>query len=298
LIERIPFGNTGHLSTRIIFGAAALGRMSQKRADATLELLLEHGVNHVDTAASYGDSELRLAPFLKHHRQDLFLATKTRERKGQAARDELCRSLERLGVDHVDLIQLHHLVDLSEWETALGRDGAVEALAAARSEGLVRYIGVTGHGTWVAERHRMSLERFPFDSVLLPYSHTTMSDPVYTADFRRLLALCRERQVAVQTIKSVARRRWRPEDPEARFSWYKPIKEPEALRRAVHFVLACPGLFLNSSSDARLLPAILAAAAERIEEPSTAALDRDHAALAIEPLFVRGVSDEVFLPPP
>ncbi len=297
MIVRTPFGTTGHSSSRIIFGAAALGAMRQDRADKTLDVLLEFGVNHIDTAASYGDSELRLAPFLRQHRADFFLATKTHERGADGARAQLHRSLERLGVTQVDLVQMHNLVDKDEWQTALGPGGALEALIQAKEEGLVRFIGVTGHGTWVAERHLQSLERFPFDSVLLPYNHTMMSQPAYAADFRRLQALCGERNVAMQTIKSVARRRWQDADSDPHFSWYTPIKEPAALRRAVHFVLAEPGLFLNSSSDATLLRPILEAASAPIEPPTAEAMDRDVAEHGMTPLFVRGESDEVVLAP-
>jgi aryl-alcohol dehydrogenase-like predicted oxidoreductase len=292
MIEKAPFGSTGHLSSRVIFGAAALAAMRQERADAVLEVLVERGVNHVDSAASYGDSELRLAPWLRTHRDSVFLATKTIERTDAAARAGLERSLERMQVDRVDLIQLHNLVDESGWQTAFGPGGAVEALAAAREEGLARFIGVTGHGTRVAEMHLRSLERFPFDSVLVPCNYTMLSQPEYRADFDALLALCAERGVAVQTIKSVARRRWR-DDAGPRFSWYEPLRDPEAIRRAVHFVLARPGLFLNTSSDARLLRAILDAAEEAGETPSDAAMAADVARHAVEPLFVRGVSDAI-----
>lgn len=297
MIERTPFGGTGHVSSRIIFGAAALGGMRQDRADKTLEVLLEFGVNHIDTAANYGDSELRLAPFLRQHRSEFFLATKTNERSAAGARTQLHRSLERLGVAQVDLVQLHNLVDKDEWQTALGPGGALDALIQAKEEGLVRFIGVTGHGTWVAERHLESLERFAFDSVLLPYNHTMMSQPIYAADFKRLQALCRERNVAMQTIKSVARRRWQDADLDPHFSWYMPLKDPAALRRAVHFVLAEQRLFLNSSSDATLLRPILEAASEPIEAPTPEAMDRDVAEHGMAPLFVRGESDEVFLAP-
>ena len=208
MIERAEFGRTGHQSSRVIFGAAALGRMSQERADATLDSLFEFGINHVDTAASYGESELRLAPWLVSHRQQVFLASKTGDRTGDAARASLERSLVRLGVDQVDLIQLHNLVEDDEWETAHGPGGAVEALAAARDEGLVRFIGVTGHGTRIAGAHTRSLDRFDFDSVLLPYNFSLLQDGAYRGDVEHLLEICAERRVAVQTIKAVARRRW------------------------------------------------------------------------------------------
>ena len=293
MIERIPFGSTGHASTRVLFGAAALGSMRQERADAVLEQVLAAGVNHIDVAASYGDAELRLAPFLRQHRAGFFVATKTGQRTAAGARDELHRSLERLGVDRVDLIQLHNLVDEAEWATALGPGGALEALVEARNEGLVRFIGVTGHGTPAPAMHLRSLERFPFDSVLAPYNCSMMAQPEYARDFERLYRTCRERGVAVQTIKSVARRRWRPDDADKHFSWYMPIKDRDAIRRAVHYVLARPGLFLNSSSDASLLPTILAAAGLPLDPTTGEEMARDVAALGIEPLFVRGVSDAI-----
>ncbi|MFP6835149.1 MAG: aldo/keto reductase [Pseudomonadales bacterium] len=293
MIERLNFGRTGHHSSRTIFGAAALGGMSQSRAIEVLDSLSGYGVNHIDTAAGYGESELRLAPWLTHNRQDFFLATKTGERSGAGARDQLQRSLERLGVDQVDLIQLHNLVDENEWQTAMGPGGALEALIEARDDGLVRFIGVTGHGTHVAQMHLRSLARFDFDSVLVPYNFTMMQQPEYAADFEALVTLCAERNVAVQTIKSIARRRWTEQDDEKRFSWYMPLRDVEPIQRAVHFVLSRPGLFLNTSSDATLLPIVLNAAEQSLEPPSEDALQADIQQLGIEPLFVRGVSDTI-----
>src|SRR3954453_23889464 len=259
MIERAEFGRTGHLSSRVIFGAAALGGMRQEKADQVLDVLPEFGVNHIDTAIAYGESELRLAPWLRTRRSDYFLATKTGARTGDKARASLERSLERLGVDHVDLIQHHNLVEPEEWETAFAPGGSVEALAKARDEGLTRFIGVTGHGLRIAGMHLRSLERFDFDSVLLPYNFTVMRDPSYRADVESLLALCAERRVAVQTIKSVARRRW-TDDSQPHYSWYEAIHEPEPMQRAVRYVLGRSQLFLNTSSDARLLRPTLDAA--------------------------------------
>jgi aryl-alcohol dehydrogenase-like predicted oxidoreductase len=291
-MEKIPFGRTGHLSTRVLFGAAALGGMRQERADQVLDLLLEFGVNHIDTAASYGDSELRVGPWMDGYRDRFFLATKTGERTREGARASLHRSLERLRVAQIDLLQLHNLVDEAGWQTAFAPGGAVEALLEARDQGLVRFLGVTGHGTYAPGMHRRSLERFPFDSVLLPYNYSMMGEPRYTADFEALFRLCQERGVAVQTIKSVARRRWQ-QAPERRFSWYEPLRDRDAVRRAVHFVLGRPGLFLNSSSDATLLRLTLEAASERARLPSPAELESDGARFDIEPLFVRDVSDAI-----
>lgn len=282
MIERRQFGRTGHESSRVIFGAAALGSTRQEKADEVLAQVAEMGINHIDTAASYGDSELRLAPWLADHRAEVFLATKTGARSGADARAELERSLDRLGVDSVDLIQLHNLVEDDEWEQAHAPGGAVEALAAARDEGLVRFIGVTGHGLRIAAMHARSLAEFDFDSVLLPYSYSLHAIERYRTDVEALMAMCGERRVAVQTIKAVARRRWRP-DGEKKFSWYEPITEPGAARRAIAWALANPQVFVNTSSDIRLLPRYAEAVAEG--PPNADDLDRDAATLDIEPLF-------------
>ena len=292
MIEHTLFGRTGHESSRVLFGAAALGGMKQDRADRLLEPLFEHGVNHLDTAASYGDSELRLAPWLRRYRSEFFVASKTGARDYAGARDSIQRSLERLQIERLDLIQLHNLVEPAEHEQALGPGGALEAAVEARDAGLVRFIGVTGHGTRVCAMHCKSLERFAFDSVLAPYNWTMMQSPEYAADFEALVSLCAERSVALQTIKSVARRRWRDDDPSPRFSWYEPLRDPTAIQNAVHFVLRRPGLFLNTSSDATLLPQILAAA-EKLEMPEDGTLDGDTRTHGIEPLFVRGASEGI-----
>src|SRR3954447_21749051 len=228
MIERAPFGRTGHHSSRVIFGSAGIARVDQQRADRLLPLLVEHGVNHIDTAAMYGDAELRLAPWLKDHPGKFFVATKTHARDGDGAREGLERSLTRLGVDHVDLIQLHNLVEPDEWEVAHAPGGALEALERARDEGLTRFIGVTGHGLRIAGMHRRSLQRFDYDTVLLPYNFTLLQDPGYRADVEQLLAECAERDVGVQTIKSIARRRWadaKPAPSEQRPSWYEPLTD-------------------------------------------------------------------------
>ena len=292
MIERAAFGRTGHDSTRVIFGAAALGRMSQDRADATLAVVADFGLNHIETAAAYGDAELRLAPFLASHRADVFLATKTGDRTGDGARASLERSLERMGVDSVDLIQLHNLVEEDEWATAHGPGGAVEALARARDEGLTRFIGVTGHGLRIARMHLRSLERFDFDSVLFPYNFVLGRNEAYRSDVEELIAVCADRHVATQTIKSIARRRWRDDDSAPRYSWYAPVTEADALGRAVRYVLGRPGLFLLSSSDATRLPAILAAA-QNGPTPTDDELAADAAAEGMEPLFDGGELERI-----
>jgi aryl-alcohol dehydrogenase-like predicted oxidoreductase len=263
MIERRPFGRTGHLSTVTLFGGAALARASQADADRTLELLLRHGVNHIDTAASYGDSELRIGPWMARHRQEFFLATKTGKRTAPEAREELHRSLDRLRVDHVDLIQLHSLGHPDDWDQAMGPEGALEAAVEARAQGLVRFIGVTGHGWTIAAMHRRSLARFDFDSVLLPYNFQMAENERYRRSVEELLALCRERNVAVHIIKSIARGRWATAD-RTHTTWYQPLESQADIDRAVHWVLGVPGVFLNTVGDLRLLPRVLEAAS-RVE---------------------------------
>ena len=278
------FGSTAHRSSRLIFGGAALGAMTQERADATLALVDEAGINHLDTAADYGESERRMKPFLSQHRDRFFLATKTAERAGDAARAQLERSFERMGVDHVDLIQLHNLVEPDEWEAAFAPGGAVEALAAARDEGLVRFVGVTGHGLRIPSTHVRSLERFDFDSVLFPFNAVLLRDDHYRADVEALRAVCVERGVAMQTIKSIARGRW-SERTGREFSWYEPLTDPDAIGRAVRYVLANDDLFLNTTSDARLLPHVIAAASGDLSAPSGDEVDADIDRFDITPLF-------------
>jgi aryl-alcohol dehydrogenase-like predicted oxidoreductase len=259
MIERRPFGRTGHQSAATLFGAAALARASQADADRTLEVLLRHGVNHIDTAARYGDSELRIGPWMARHRQDFFLATKTGQRGAREAREDLHRSLERLRVDYVDLIQLHSLGHPDDWERAMGPGGALETLVEARQQGLARFIGVTGHGWTIPAMHRRSLARFDFDAILMPYNFFMAQDERYRSHFEEVLAQCRQRQVAVQVIKSVARGPWATAD-RSRATWYQPLEEQADIDRAVHWALAVPGVFLNTPGDIELLPRVLEAA--------------------------------------
>lgn len=267
MIPTQPFGKTGHESTRTLFGAAALGNVTQAEADQTLEVLLQYGVNHIDTAASYGDSELRIGPWMAEHRKDFFLATKTGERTYAAARDQIRRSLELLRVDQVDLIQLHNLTDPDEWEIAMGPDGALRAAVEARDEGLVRFIGVTGHGPLVARTHIRSLEHYAFDSVLLPFNFVEMQKPDYAAEFEQLFRMCQERGVAVQTIKGATRRPW-GEHGHTRATWYEPFEDQSDVDIAVSWVLGRPGIFLNTAGDIHILPRILDAASRFTAKPS------------------------------
>jgi aryl-alcohol dehydrogenase-like predicted oxidoreductase len=283
-IEQLSFGRTDHLSTRLLLGAAAFSEVSQAEADATMDVALAYGINHVDTAASYGDAELRLGDWIRRHGRPFFLATKTGERTVTAAREEIHRSLERLQVDQVDLIQLHHLVDPQEWETALGPGGALEAAIEARDEGLVRFIGVTGHGWTVAAQHLAALGRFDFDSVLLPYSYTMMQNESYRAEFDTLYSLCQERNVAIQTIKSIVHTPW-GDSPQTRATWYKPLEDEQDINTAVQWVLGRPGLFINTVGDIHVLPKVLQAAADYNGPISDEDMKAQVERLAMRPLF-------------
>lgn len=284
MIPKKTFGRTGHESTRVLFGGAALHKVTQEEADATLEVLFEYGINHIDTAASYGESEQWIGPWMKRHRERFFLATKTEERTRQGARDSLHRSLELLHTDHVDLFQIHNLSTQAEWEIALGPGGALEAFVEARQQGLVRFIGVTGHGTDIARLHKNALDRFDFDSVLLPYNYAMMQNRQYAADFLELLKTCEQRNVAVQTIKSITRAPW-GDHPQTRSTWYQPLEEQADIDLAVHWVLGTPAVFLNSVADVHLLPRVLDAAQRFQRRPS----DDEMKALAdraiLAPLF-------------
>lgn len=280
-----PFGRTKHLSTRVIFGGASLSSVTQATADRTLEVLLQHGINHIDVAASYGDAELRVKPWLKREPGRFFVATKTDARDAMGAREDLNRSLDRLGVDHVDLWQLHNLADPIEWDTALSPGGAIEAAVEARDEGLVRWIGVTGHGSQIAANHSRSLDRFDFDSVLLPYNFVTMQSPYYAENFEAVLAKCRERGTAVQTIKSIALRPWLGRS-RTRTTWYEPLEEQADIDLSVWWVLGQPGIFLNTVGDVDLLPRVLEAAFRFGRRPSDAEMRELVERTRPQPLFV------------
>jgi aryl-alcohol dehydrogenase-like predicted oxidoreductase len=256
MINTMPFGKTGHQSSRALLGAAAFGQVTQDEADAAIERALAAGINHVDTAASYGQSEERIGSWIRRHGKPFFLATKTGERGAGAAYDEIRRSLDRLAVSQVDLLQLHNLVEPEGWQTALGPGGALEAAVRAQQEGLTRFIGVTGHGLSAPAQHTRALERYPFDSVLFPFSYILSKNPSYWADVTALLEVCAQRQVAAQTIKAVVRAPW-GERPEGAPTWYEPLTDAPEIELSVSWVLSHPQTFLNTVGDVKLLPRVL-----------------------------------------
>jgi aryl-alcohol dehydrogenase-like predicted oxidoreductase len=284
MIGKLAFGRTGHVSTRLLLGGAAFARVTQAEADATLDLALSYGINHVDVAASYGEAELRVGDWIRRHGKPFFLATKTGERTAGKAREQIQQSLERLQVDQIDLLQLHNLVDPQEWEAALGPDGALEAAVEARAQGSVRFIGITGHGLTVAAMHRRALERFDFDSVLLPFSFVMAQNETYRGEFWSLVTQCQARDVAVQTIKSIVHSPWGERAPN-RATWYRPLEEQAAIDRAVHWVLGQAGLFLNTVGDIHVLPRVLDAANRYEALPTEAEMQAQMDALGMRALF-------------
>jgi len=283
-IEKQPFGNTGHLSTRAIFGSVCLNRVGQDAADEVLEMLLEYGINHIDTAASYGDAELRVGSWMESYREQFFLATKTDKLTYQDAREQFQRSLERLQVERVDLLQLHNLTDVVNREFALGPGGALEYLVEARDKGLTRFIGITGHGILTPKMHYQSLARFDFDTVLLPCNYLLMENSKYCADFNQLISYCREHNIAVQTIKAAARGLYGAK-PRSHNTWYEPLADEDAIAKSVQWVLGKPGLFLITTGDMQVLPAILAAAADFQASPRDEEMELMAAEQGMQPLF-------------
>ncbi|MHA1905730.1 MAG: aldo/keto reductase [Candidatus Thorarchaeota archaeon] len=268
MITKQPFGRTGHASTRIIFGGYALSNANQSEADRVLELLQKYGVNHIDTAPMYGNSEKRIGPWMEQHRDDFFLATKSRKRSYKGAWEDLQRSLSNLRVDSIDLWQMHGLTNPAGWKKVMGPEGALEAFIEARDKGLVRFLGVTGHGSQVPTMHKQSLEQFGFDSVLLPYNYLLMQNSRYEINFNELVELCRKMKVAVQTIKSVARQPWgrRPRTHNTYF--YEPLEDKIAVDKAVHWALGFTDSFLITAGDMGILSKMLEAGSRYEKRPS------------------------------
>ncbi len=267
MIDKIPFGKTGHNSSRTIFGSVSLSEVSQQEADRVLDLLFEFGVNHIDTAPTYGEAELRLGPWMKRYRDQFFLATKTDEQTYLDAKEQFYRSLDRLQVESVDLIQFHNLIDVVDRETIFGPGGALEFMIEAKTQGLTRYIGITGHGLDTPRFHLQTLERFEFDSVLLPCNYLLMQNPNYAAGFQKLLSYCHRHQIAVQTIKAIARGYW-GNNKRSHRTWYEPLTDEEAIAANVHWVLGIPGIFLNTVGELQELPKVLKAASNYKQRPS------------------------------
>src|SRR5581483_6317151 len=283
-IQTLAFGNTGHESTRTLFGAAALSRVDQATADQTLEVLLEYGINHIDVAASYGDAELRVGAWMPKHRDRFFLATKTNQTRYEAARDQIEDSRRRLQVDVIDLIQFHNLTDEIAWQTAHGPNGALKAALEMQEQGKVRFIGVTGHGVIAPHMHERSLRAHPYNSILAPYNYEMSKNARYMEDLHSLWAVARERGAAIQTIKGITLGPW-GEKEHVNSTWYEPLREQADIDLAVHWVLGQPGIFLNTVGDVTLLPKVLDAASRYQSRPGDAQMEELVRRRDMAPLF-------------
>ncbi|GAA4853469.1 aldo/keto reductase [Paenibacillus vulneris] len=251
-------GRLGHQSSVVMFGAASLGNVTQGEADESISFALQHSINHFDTAASYGDAELRMGPWMPKIRSDIFLATKTGERKKEQAKAQIYRSLERLQTDHLDLLQLHAVGTIEELNKCTAKGGALEALLEAKEEGVVRAIGITGHGHLAPSTHLEALNRFPFDTVLLPLNYYLYSLPEYRTAFDALLEEAGRQNTAVRVIKAIAKGPWGEQQERNYATWYEPFDRQEIIDACVHFVLSFQGVAgFASAGDIHLFPKIV-----------------------------------------
>ncbi len=253
-----PIGRIGYEGSVVMFGAASLGNVTQEEANDSITLALKHGVNHFDTAASYGDAELRLAPLISKARNDIFLATKTGKRTKKEAKEEIYRSLERMRVDTVDLLQLHAVGSTEELDQCTERGGALEAAIEAREEGIVKAIGITGHGHQAPAVHLEALRRYPFETVLVPFNYYMYALPEYRDAFDALLDEANKQHAAVRVIKAIAKGPWGAEQERSYATWYEPFDQQEIIDACVHYVLSFPGIAgFATAGDIHLFPKIL-----------------------------------------
>ena len=258
-MERRRLGRLEQLDSVLVYGGAALGEVTQDAADSSIAAALAAGVNHFDTAAAYGDSELRLAPWMPRIRDEIFLSTKTGDRGRDDAKRSIERSLERLGVERVDLLQLHEVGDLDQLDLATAADGALEAAIEAREQGLVGAIGITGHGHAAPATHLEALRRFPFDTVLTPWNFALSCEEAFSAAFDALVEEIGRQDAGLMTIKTVSRRNW-PAGADQRYAtWYEPFDHQEHIDAALAFVLAHPAITsIAMVGDVGLMPMMLA----------------------------------------
>jgi aryl-alcohol dehydrogenase-like predicted oxidoreductase len=264
-MEMRRLGRLGHQSSVLIYGAAALGEVSQDVADGSIQQALDGGINHFDVAASYGDAELRLGPWMSRIRDRIFLATKTGQRAREAAWEEINASLERLQTDRVDLLQLHAVGDLADLDAATGPDGALEAAVRAQEEGLVAAVGITGHGREAPATHREALRRYPFATVLTPLNPVLWRDEQYRADYTALVEEIRRQDAGLMTIKTVSRRNWPDGSDHSHTTWYEPYHDQDRITATVSWVLSHDEVTgIATAGDVRLLGMMLEAERTRI----------------------------------
>jgi aryl-alcohol dehydrogenase-like predicted oxidoreductase len=264
-METRRLGRLEHQSSVLIYGAAALGEVTQDVADASIQEALDGGINHLDVAADYGDAELRLGPWMGEIRDRVFLATKTGLRDRESAWRQINESLERLQTDHVDLLQLHAVGDLADLDRATGPGGALEAAVRAQEEGLVGAVGITGHGHEAPATHLEALRRHPFATVLTPLNPVLWRNASYAGDYRALVDEVRRQDVGLMTIKTVSRRLWPEASDHAYATWYEPYDTQARVTAAVSWVLAHDEVTgIPTAGDVRLLGMLLEAERHRI----------------------------------
>jgi aryl-alcohol dehydrogenase-like predicted oxidoreductase len=259
-VQQRRLGRLGHQSSVLIYGAAALAEVDQDTADGSVRLALDAGINHFDVAASYGEAELRLGPWMPTIRDRIFLATKTGLRDRDAAWTQVNRSLERLQTDHLDLIQVHAVGELEELDLVTRPGGSLEAVVRAREEGLAGAIGITGHGHQAPATHLEALARFPFDTVLTPLNYVLGQDPAYVADYQALVAEVQAQDAGLMIIKAASRRNWPEPVEHGSSTWYEPFDDQERITAAVAWVLSHPEVTgIATPGDVRLLPLVVEA---------------------------------------
>lgn len=293
-MERRRLGRIGHMSSVLMYGGAAIGDVTQDVADASIRQALEAGINHFDTAAAYGESEVRLGVWMSRIRGQIFLATKTGDRTAKGALDSIRRSLERLEVEYVDLIQLHAIGDVEDLDRATGSGGALEGALKARDEGLVRAIGITGHGMDAPATHLEALRRFSFDTVLTPCNYRLWIEDDFRRDLEALEEEIRAQDAGLMFIKAVARNLWRPEPKHRYDTWYEPLDHQATIDAAVAFALSRPTVSgLATVGDVRLLPPMIDAERRRAQIGVDAAADELANLPEFESPFVRVPGREI-----
>jgi aryl-alcohol dehydrogenase-like predicted oxidoreductase len=284
-METRRFGRSGHMSTVAIFGAAAFWDVEQDQADESMRLLIKNGVNHIDVAPSYGKAEERLGPWLQRERDRFFIGCKTMERTQAGAAAELAQSLKRLHIAALDLYQIHAITSMAELDQVTRPGGALEAAQQARSVGLTRYIGITGHGVESPAIFAEALERFDFDSVLFPLNYVQFANPVYRRNTETLLRLCQARDVGVMAIKSITRGSW-GKLTKNYTTWYQPFDDPKEIQQAINFTLSQPVTGICTAGDIHLLPVVLQACEQFTPLSPEKQAVLVQAGRSLEPLFV------------
>ena len=257
-MQKRRFGRTGHESTVAIFGAAAFWQIEQKDADHVMEAVIEAGINHIDIAPSYGQAELRVGPWMKTERGRFFLGCKTMERTKEGAWREMHESLERLHTDSFDLYQCHAVTTFDELDAIFAKGGAIEAMVAAREQGLTKYIGITGHGVDAPKIYLEALRRFDFDSVLFPINFVQMAMPEYRSTTEELISTCKAKDVGTMIIKSITKGPW-GEKPKTATTWYEPFDKMDEIQRGVNFVLSYDVTGVCTAGDINILPMVIQA---------------------------------------